>query len=325
MPTVSFIVPVYNVETYLPKCIESILDQTFNDIEIILIDDGSTDNSGNICDKYQILDSRIQVIHQSNQGVSHTRNVGIEQAKGKYIGFIDSDDRVSNNYAEILLKAINRDTEIDISFCEYYIVKDDLPVVHTMNSSDMIYNNETGIYLLCQDKEIKNYVWGKLFKKKLFASIRFPEDRNMCEDMAILYKVFYLARKICHIQTPAYYYQVRTDSSINSGWSPVKAYHYFLGGFEQSLFLREKNILRNKQTKFECMLLRRGIHLIHHLIKMKDYRQYEYIVNDVIEKIKAYDNLRIYDIGIVYYLKNKIIHSAFKAYSLIYRAVHLNL
>ena len=231
MPTVSFIVPVYNVETYLPKCIESILDQTFNDIEIILIDDGSTDNSGNICDKYQIQDSRIQVIHQNNQGISHTRNIGIEQAKGKYISFIDSDDFVSNNYTEILLKAINRDTEIDISFCEYYIVKDDLSVVHTMNSSDMIYDNETGIYLLCQDKEIKNYVWGKLFKKELFASIRFPEDRNMCEDMAILYKVFYLARKIYHIQTPAYYYQVRTDSSINSGWSPVKAYHYFLGGF----------------------------------------------------------------------------------------------
>lgn len=321
MPTISFIVPVYNVELYLPGCIESILNQTFSDIEIILIDDGSTDNSGSICDKYQALDSRIQVIHQNNQGVSHARNVGLRQAVGRYIGFIDSDDQVSDNYAIILLDAINRQVDIDISFCEYYTVKNGLSVVYTNNSSDKIYDNETSIYLLCKDKEIKNYVWGKLFKKELFASIRFPEDRDMCEDMAILYKVFYQARKILHLQTPAYYYQIRTESSINSGWSPIKAYHYFLGGYEQSLFLREKDILRNKRTKLECVILRRGIHLIHHLIKMKDYHQYEYIVNDIIEKIKVYNNLRIYDIGIVYYLKNKIIHSAFKTYSQCYLAI----
>lgn len=321
MPTISIIVPVYNVAAYLPECIESLLNQTFNDIEIILIDDGSTDGSGNICDQYKSLDPRIRVIHQENRGVSHARNTGIDQVTGQYICFIDSDDHVSDNYAEILFNAINRKADIDISLCEYYTVKDNQSIVHTSNSSDVIYDNETGVYLLCQDKKIKNYVWGKLFKKELFTSIRFPEDRNICEDMAILYKVFYQARKILHIQTPAYYYRERANSCINSGWSPIKAYHYFLGGYEQSLFLREKNILCNKRIQHECMILRRGIRLIDHLIKMKNYHQYEYIVNDIIQKIKIYNNLRIYNIGIIFYFKNKIIHSAFKTYLRCYQLI----
>lgn len=319
MPTVSLIVPIYNVNAYLPKCIESLLSQTFKNIEIILIDDGSTDNSGDICDQYKKRDPRIRVMHQKNQGVSHARNVGMDQAVGEYISFIDGDDWISSNYVEILLKAINSQPDIDISFCEYYTVLNDRFIPHAYNSNDMIYDNITGIYLLCQDKKIKNYVWGKLFKKELFTHIHFPKDRCMCEDMATLYKVFYQARKILHINTPAYYYLVRKESSIHSEWSPTKAYDHFLGGYEQSMFLRDKNILPNKRKKHECMILRRGIHLINHILKLKNYRQYEYIMNDVIMKIKSYDNLQAYEIGLFYYFKNKMIHSAFNNYSRIYR------
>ncbi|MCL3853354.1 glycosyltransferase [Parabacteroides sp. GYB001] len=321
MPIVSLIIPVYNVEVYLPKCIDSLLHQTFSDIEIILINDGSTDRSGNICDQYQSLDPRIQVVHQKNQGVSRARNTGLDQATGQYISFIDSDDWVSNDYIEILLNGINSQEDIDISFCEYYTVLNNRLILHNSSSSDTIYDNETGIYLLCMDKKIKNYVWGKLFKKELFSNIRFPEDRNMCEDMAILYKVFYQARRILHLKAPSYHYLVRKESSINSKWSPIKAYHHFLGGYEQSLFLRDKDILHDKRKKHECMILRRGIHLIHHLIKRKDYPQYKYMINDIIEKIKIYDDLHIYNTGIPCYCKKKMIHSAFDTYSRFYRWV----
>lgn len=321
MSIISIIVPVYNVEAYLPRCIESLLSQTFNNIEIILINDGSTDSSAIICDQYQQLDKRIRVTHQSNQGVSYARNVGIEQAVGEYLSFVDSDDWVSPNYIELLLKAITQQQDIDVAFCEYYTVRDGKPVIHCCNSEDNIYDHITGVHMLCQDKEINNYVWGKLYKKELFASIRFPEERAMCEDMAILYKVFYLARKIYHIQAPAYYYLVRTDSSINSRWTPLKAYHYFLGGYEQTMFMRENNILADKRKKHECIMLRRGIHLIHHLMKLKDYSDYESMIQDIIEKTRSYSNLGLLDIGIHYYLENKLVHSSFHIYSHIYRTI----
>ena len=115
---VSIIIPVYNVEKYLAECIESVLKQTYQNIEILLIDDGSPDNSGKICDEYEEKDSRVRVIHKENGGVSSARNVGLEQANGEYITFIDSDDFVSESYIEELYIALENGNS-DLAFCKY--------------------------------------------------------------------------------------------------------------------------------------------------------------------------------------------------------------
>lgn len=113
---ISIIIPVYNVEQYLDKCLQSVINQTYQDIEIILVDDGSSDNSGILCDKWQEKDSRIKVIHKSNGGVSNARNVAIEQANGEYLMFIDSDDIVSNDLCKVLFEMLKNDNA-DISIC----------------------------------------------------------------------------------------------------------------------------------------------------------------------------------------------------------------
>ena len=117
-PLISIIVPVYNVEKYLSKCIDSIINQTYKNIEIILIDDGSTDSSGAICDKYALVDSRIHVLHIENSGVSNARNVGLNHATGDYIGFVDSDDYIEPNMYELLLEELIAD-DVDVVQCNH--------------------------------------------------------------------------------------------------------------------------------------------------------------------------------------------------------------
>ena len=138
MPIVSVIVPVFNVEKYLDKCIESLIKQKLKDIEIILVDDGSTDLSGKICDEWKTKDSRIQVIHKKNGGLSDARNVGVELAKGKYIGFVDSDDYVSDDMFQILYQNIEKENA-DISICGMYHCYAD-KIITKANEGYMVIN-----------------------------------------------------------------------------------------------------------------------------------------------------------------------------------------
>lgn len=202
---VSVIVPVYNTEEYLDECIESIVFQTYKNLQIILIDDGSTDLSGKICDKWKELDKRIMVIHQKNIGVSGVRNVGLRESTGQWIAFVDSDDSVKNNYIEKLLDLSKR-WKTDISCC-------------LSNVSVELYaegrEKYMGSKVFLMSKYCRTTVWSYIYKKNLFENILFPEGK-LSEDVAVLYKIIYRAKQIAVTLDVLYNYRVRAESLSHS-------------------------------------------------------------------------------------------------------------
>lgn len=216
---ISVIVPVYNVEYYLDKCISSICKQTYTNLEIILVDDGSTDSSSVLCDKWEHKDNRIKVIHKENGGLSSARNAGIEIAKGEYVGFVDSDDFVdSNMYKCLLNNAI--DNNADISICSYTFVNDDGSVISKEYSKSPIvsgnYSNLQALSMLSK-KNWQFYVTAvnKLYKRELFESIRFPEGR-LNEDQFVVHQLFYKSSLITMTSDSLYYYVQRHNSIMRS-------------------------------------------------------------------------------------------------------------
>jgi glycosyltransferase involved in cell wall biosynthesis len=218
---ISVIIPVYGVEKYLDKCVLSIINQTYTNLEIILIDDGSPDNCPVICDQYARQDSRIKVIHKINGGLSSARNVGLDIALGKYVTFIDSDDWVIEDYIDILVSAIKKtNSQISVGntllvHSKDYIEEKDLksdetlrifsPVESVHNMSDL----SNGLALPFTT------VWGNLYEIELFTNLRFPHGKNN-EDEFLNYKLFFLAKRIVYSPKYIYFYLVRNGSILNS-------------------------------------------------------------------------------------------------------------
>lgn len=218
-PLISVIIPVYNVENYIEASIKSVIEQSYKNIEIILVNDGSTDNSGKICDSFAALDNRIKVIHKSNSGVSAARNSGIESASGDYICFIDSDDYVTADYVKHMYDVAEKYNS-DITTSNQYKIWNDGKVVElfkrnapygsvivksgTETLSDMLYGKTCYATCCC-----------KLYKKEIFKNIRFPEYR-MGEDSFTMYKCFLAADSVAHLYQPDYYYVQHESSAMHS-------------------------------------------------------------------------------------------------------------
>lgn len=214
MPLISIIVPVYNAEKVLYHCIDSILSQTFSDFELILVDDGSNDNSGKICDEYSEKDNRIQVIHKANGGVSTARNAGIEVAQGEYICFVDSDDYLENDYLSRLYSGY--DDDVDLVLCGYYEIsegKENSTVVFSDSDEDIIKRNDV---LLLFQKVMISAPWCKLFKMKIVSenSIIFPADMSLGEDIIFNFTYLNYVNKIKVINKPLYNYISDNNSSL---------------------------------------------------------------------------------------------------------------
>lgn len=213
---ISVIVPVYNVEKYIRRCLDSIVNQTYSNLEIILIDDGSKDASGKICDEYAKKDNRITVIHKQNGGLSDARNYGIDKAKGNYISFVDSDDYLSNDYISYLYKLLKENTA-DISVCDYQLFKNeikpkDVEIVEKVYSKmEMLEHMLYGGHNLIS-------AWCKLYDIKLFKKIRYPKG-HIYEDVATTYLLYENSDKIVVSNEAKYYYFVREDSITNLEFS----------------------------------------------------------------------------------------------------------
>ena len=220
---ISVIVPVYKVEKYLRKCIDSIINQTYKNLEIILVDDGSPDNCGAICDEYTANDSRVKVIHKENGGLSSARNAGIDIASGDYIAFIDSDDYIDVNMIKTLYKKISDDNS-DMAICNFSYVDENGKMIYEKNEympiktevisgRDILYNK-----LL----EAKSWYWviacNKIYKKSLFDGIRYPIGK-LNEDEFIIHEIYFRCKKISCIETSMYYYVQRSNSIINGEYS----------------------------------------------------------------------------------------------------------
>lgn len=211
---ISIIVPVYNVEKYLPKCLETIAMQTYDNIEIILVDDGSTDSSGGICDELAERDRRVTVIHQRNQGVAKARNQGVKQASGKYILFVDGDDFIHPQLTETLYNTLVADPDCNISMVKGKIVneKDDLPS-NTIGSNVKHMNQEDFIKGLFSDSNTDwqfMVVWNKLYPKNLIESIPFTEMNS--DDLFFNLRVALHIDKIAYKSDELYFWVIRTGS-----------------------------------------------------------------------------------------------------------------
>ena len=217
-PLLSIIVPIYNVEQYVDRCIQSILNQTYQNLEIILVDDGATDCSGAIADSYAAKDKRIKVFHKENGGLSDARNYGLEHVTGDYILFIDSDDFIVNIMCERLI-TVASSNNADIVSCNYYIYRGDDDIsIHTMSVQDD-KRTFTGMdmlryYLLKTEPFDLNVVWNKIFKLDLFNGVepvRFPKGRVQ-EDNFTIFRLFLNANSIVTVNEPLYYYVQRAGS-----------------------------------------------------------------------------------------------------------------
>ena len=210
-PLISIIIPIYKVEKYLRKCIESVINQTYKNLEIILIDDGSPDNCNSICDEYQKIDDRIIVVHQKNRGVSNARNIGLNIASGEYIGFVDGDDYIARDMYETLYNVM-QENNAQMSVCNFYIEKQgEMFIQHKIDNGIKVFNQQEAIREMLLDRIIRGYLWTKLYKKECFHNLRFPEGKNY-EDVAISIKVLENIEKVVYINTPKYYYLYRDDS-----------------------------------------------------------------------------------------------------------------
>lgn len=234
MDLVSIIVPIYNVEKYLDRCINSLLSQTYKNIEIILVDDGSTDESGEICDKYESIPN-ITVIHQKNKGLSGARNTGIDLAKGEWVTFIDSDDFVSEDYVEYLLK-LCIDYGVMVSQCGAVRGTEDVfpsEVVEVKNVKWKFCDLYTS-----PSRAYRTVAWGKLFKKNLFEGLRFPEGL-INEDEDTIFKLMYMAKEAVITNKHMYYYYMSPVSILRSPKENVK--FDFVTIFEERISFLKKH------------------------------------------------------------------------------------
>ena len=218
-PLLTVIVPCYNVEKYIDKCISSIVAQTYTNLEILLINDGSTDNSGMICDAWQERDQRIRVIHKQNEGSSYARKTGVENATAEYVTFVDPDDWIDENMYLNMMNAL-LSTHSDIVQCGFCEVFEDGSVLHRTSEykvgSFEIVDRIKGVLLIVEGKEWGSYMWDKIFKKQLFDHIEFPKGRNLYEDVAIEYILFHHAMQTVYLQDEYYFYFRRIGSITKS-------------------------------------------------------------------------------------------------------------
>lgn len=220
MELITVIVPIYKAEKYLDRCVSSIVKQTYSELEIILIDDGSPDMCPKICDRWNMQDSRIKVLHQKNSGVSMSRNVGIKSAKGNYIMMVDSDDYLCPNMIENMYNTLCK-KNVDLVICGFEKGKDSaFEFIKRKNETVEIIDAEEALKrIYIDDERALQYVapWGKLYKKQLFEGINYPKGK-IFEDIYVTHQLLYRCKKIAVLSQKLVYYFQHSTSIMNSGF-----------------------------------------------------------------------------------------------------------
>lgn len=214
---ISVIVPVYNVEPYVEKCINSILQQTYQNIELLLVDDGSTDNSGAICDSFAKKDDRIRVLHQSNGGVSVARNVGLKNARGEFVLFVDADDYADEDMCSELL-SVAIETNADIVFSDFYYDNDTRVSLCSSNDNRVVtLSDQQDILFMVTDFDNKAgiNVWAKLFNRSKISNIWFKNGTPLGEDQLFVFEAVLSSKRVSKINKPFYHYVMRDGSAMH--------------------------------------------------------------------------------------------------------------
>lgn len=280
-PLISIIVPIYKVELYIKKCIESILNQNYRNIEIILVDDGSPDNCGAICDEYAEKDDRITVLHKENGGQSSARNAGLDIASGDYIGFVDSDDWIEPEMFESLINLAEL-KGADIVQCGFRSVLDDESINRVYNDEDADFNNnEKVLSAYFNQKKINDVLWNKLYKRNLFDDLRMIEGR-LYEDTIIISELLLRTNIFVNIKNTYYNYLRRESSTIGAPFSPKKLDAIFAG--EYVLELCEKKAPKYVGNAHLQLCL--NCFYIYNDLKIHKNDKWVSIENEIINKFK---------------------------------------
>lgn len=247
-PLISVIVPVYNVEKYLKKCVDSITSQTYKNLEIFLVDDGSTDSSGQICNEFEKNDARIKVIHKKNGGLSDARNAGLDRAKGQYYAFIDSDDYIQDNTIEIMLNAIKKNkSEIAVCNMIRFLEEGETVQFYCPTDHEVLYQGNQRYKTLNQPS-----VCNKLFEAKLFEGIRFPKGKYY-EDTFVYHEVLYRANNIVLTGTDSYWYLSREDSIVGQPQYTERYFDFIEAVYKRADFLLKHDV--QPYAKEACLSL----------------------------------------------------------------------
>lgn len=272
---VSVIIPVYNVEKYLDKCLKSVVNQTYKELEILLVDDGATDSSGKLCDYWAQKDNRIKVIHKSNGGLSDARNVGIDHAKGDYLVFVDSDDYIDCRLIEHLVYLVIN-SSAEIAMCKFQYAYDDyLEDKSRISKNYEILSGRESVLRRYKNQDVQFVTaWAKIYHKRLFISYRYPY-RKYHEDEFLTYKLLYEANNIARSEERLYYYRQRRDSIMGE----MKSIHPDLIEAQKCAIIYFEN---HKDTvlaslAFDCMMA----------LQIELYYQ----TKGAIEKKKAYSTI----------------------------------
>ena len=287
--TISVIIPVYKVEKYLNRCIESVVKQTYVNLEILLVDDGSPDMCPKICDDWEKKDKRIHVIHKKNGGLSDARNVGIEYSTGDYICFVDSDDYIADRFIETLYNIICENSVLvsAVGIEKVYENKNNKKEKSGLKSIT-VYKNGDALRELFSDDTYANYAWNKMYKRELFTTIQFPKNRKM-EDLGTIYKVLMKTNEIVYSAEPLYYYYQRSGSILHN-----KDKKFYIDVFELS-YERYKDIkkaypemLENKIYFFEIVLECYAV-----VYKKYSWKDWKKIITELYISVRKYINWKL--------------------------------
>ena len=300
---ISVIIPCYNAEYTITKCLTSVIFQNYQNLEIIIVDDGSTDKTSEIITEFQKKDVRIILFKQNNSGVSKARNKGIEIASGSFICFVDSDDWVEREYCSVLYQSIV-ENNVDISIAEAVIEDENNKQrdnKQISSPSTEVYDKHTALKLLLEDKVIQSHPWAKLYKSTLLKNIQFPENLEAFEDYFIMFRVFDSAEKVVKINNQVYHY-VQLPNSLSHNLTPKRAYHFFLALMEASAFLETLNIDSQFRNSIVRNLLKKSFMVLKRIIRNTNL--YEMVTEKELIKnsLRPFLKYSVFKIGVENYL-----------------------
>ena len=284
MPEISIIVPVYNTEKYIHRCVDSILSQTFTDFELLLVDDGSPDNCGTICDEYAVKDNRVRVFHQENQGQAAARNHALDwvlaNSESEYIAFVDSDDWVHPRYLELVYEGILR-FDVNISQCRHVVTNErHTPATVKDNISCISVEEQYTQYYSA-------FMWDKLFKRSCWSEMRFPEGQ-IYEDLAICYRMLFAQKQIALVDAELYFYFHNVDSTVHQDWKPGRMARLDAWDAQVLFFKNSGNrILLETALDHYCQIACNEHYAIEHSesLAKENKEKYQSIIKDRVRKL----------------------------------------
>lgn len=298
-PLISLIIPCYNAEQTLKKCLTSVIEQSYSNVEIIIVDDGSTDGTSKIYEEFKNTDERITIISQDNSGVSKARNKGVKAATGAYICFVDSDDWVETNYCSELYHLLVTENA-DIAIVEASYEDQNGKVVFDKPISDeKVFDGKRALSLLLEDKVIQSHPWGKLYKAPFLKKVNFPENIKCFEDYSTLFKIFDKAVKVVRTNDKLYHY-IQHDDSLSHNLSPETAYYFYLAIMEVFKFYQSTTDFKN-QGNITKNIIKKLLMVLKRIIRNTTKEEMKSEKETIRMSFKPFLKYPIKDIGIEYY------------------------